>query len=80
MPTVRTPLRRGVRVKLTPQVIEAYRHARKLCDASDLDRWGCRSDASNLAQTELHEMLGRGAGDLDIMDTIGLRRSGTKLE
>ena len=60
---------------VTPEALEAYKRARRLHDTSKIDEWGCRSDQCTAARSELHELLGRTACNMDILDTIGCDRS-----
>jgi hypothetical protein len=77
MPTNRLPLNRKSRTgRITPQVLEAYRVARKLFDESDIDQWGGRSERCNEARSRLHDLLGRTCCDIDILDTIGCEEAG----
>jgi hypothetical protein len=72
MTTNRTPINRKAKLgRVTPEVLAAYRHARKLYDTSPVDKWGQRSPECNAARLYLHELLGRNACDMDILETIG---------
>jgi hypothetical protein len=77
MTTTRTPIKRGRKLRITPEAIEAYKFARKLYDTSKVDEWGLRSDQCRAACSDLHTVLGRNACDRDIMDTIGLEEMPT---
>jgi hypothetical protein len=75
MTTTRTPIARVRKARLaSPEVLDAYRRARKLYDTSKIDEWGCLSDQCRAARNELHELLGRTCCDVDILDTIDCNR------
>jgi hypothetical protein len=72
MTTTRTPIKRGKKIRITPEVLEAYKLARKLHDASDVDEWGQRSDECRAASNELQRLLGLEDGwDVPVLDTVG---------
>jgi hypothetical protein len=81
MTTTRTPIRRGKRIKITPEVIAAYRRALKLtrdpkhCDHKDYEYSREYYDACG----ELHELLGRDPGDTQVLDTLGFDKLPTEL-
>ncbi|MDE5440524.1 hypothetical protein GWG65_03475 [Bradyrhizobium sp. CSA207] len=76
MTTTRTPINRGRKLRITPEILEAYKRARKLYDTSKIDEWGLLSDQCRAACGYLHVLLGRTACDLDIFDTIGCEAEG----
>jgi hypothetical protein len=77
MPTNRTPINRSRRSsRITPEVLAAYKLARKLYDESNVDKWGQRSEQCNRACSRLHDLLSRSCCDIDIFDTIGCEEAG----
>jgi hypothetical protein len=68
MPTNRIPINRKSRTgRITDEVLEAYRVARKLYDESAIDEWGGRSEQCNQACSRLHDLLGGISGDIDVI-------------
>jgi hypothetical protein len=77
MPTNRTPINRNRRSsRITEEILQAYRVARRLYDESAIDQWGQRSEQCNQACSRLHDLLSRSCCDIDIFDTIGCEQVG----
>lgn len=74
MTTTRTPISRSKNVRITPEVIAAYRYALKLRNNPKIDEWeadgGCHREYLE-ARYELGRLLGRVSADEQILDTIG---------
>jgi hypothetical protein len=75
MVTTRTPIKRGKHARITPEVIEAYRHARALHNNPKArEEWesegGRRREYLDTCSL-LHDLLGRQTWDEQILDTIG---------
>ena len=58
MTTTRTPIPRNKRLRITPEAVEAYKRAKQLYIASDVDEWGLRSDECRAASNDLQRILG----------------------
>jgi hypothetical protein len=76
MTTNRTPIHRGKKIRITPEVIAAYRRALKLHNHPKIEEYeedgrGGRRREYYDACYELHSLLGRESGDEQILDTIG---------
>jgi hypothetical protein len=71
MTTRRTLISRSRKSRVTPEALEAFKRARKIRDNPQRDELGFLSEEDRVACSELHELLGRGACDRDVMDTYG---------
>ena len=79
MTTRRTLISRRRKVRITPEALSQYILARKLYDTSKVDEWGMLSVQCREACSLLHELLGRTAGELDVLDTIGCETVPTEM-
>jgi hypothetical protein len=72
--TTRTPIKRGSKPRITPEALEAYRHALNLYNNPKVDDWkedgGCRRQYLE-ARSDLQSLVGLDGSDANILDTIG---------